>query len=207
MKYTKQQQLLINHTKEKVEKLFEDYTDPAHGMDHIFRVVDSTIKISKGEKARNPFLCELSALIHDVGRTREDKPGENSRKHHELSYIILREWFKEDREFDILKDEDKKELLYAVRYHWNNVADKYDTAWILRDADKLDAYGEVGIKRMSHLCSSDEDWNWHLRHVYETYIHVRTKTAKKIIKKEKLMDAVEKKYREYLESKIEPIEL
>ncbi|PLX28842.1 hypothetical protein C0581_00950 [Candidatus Parcubacteria bacterium] len=207
MKYTAEQQKLIDYTREKVEKLFENYTDPAHGTDHIFRVVDRTVKIARGEKARSPFLCELAALTHDIGRTREDNPGENSRKHHELSYIILREWFKDDRQFDILIDEEKKELLYTVRYHWNNVADDYDSAWILRDADKLDAYGEVGINRMSHLCSSDEDWNSHLRHVYETYVHVRTKTAKKMIKKEKLMDAVEKKYKTYLESKIEPVEL
>jgi HD superfamily phosphodiesterase len=205
--YTIEQIEFVNYVSQKVKDLFLTYTDPAHGVDHIERVVNWAKEIAFGEHARSIFLCELSAWLHDIGRTREDKPGENSRKHHELSYIILKEWFEEDEKFNFLSTDEKIELLYAVKYHWNNMADDYDTAWILRDADKLDGYGEVGMKRARQLSVGDEEWNWHLRHVYETSIHIHTKTAKKIIKEKNMMDPVHKASEKYLKSQIEPIEL
>ena len=45
----------------------------------------------------------------------------------------------------MLKKAEKLVVLYAVRYHWNDAADKYKEAIILRDADKLDIYG---VKRI-----------------------------------------------------------
>ncbi len=207
LNYTIEQVELLGHVEQKIRKLFLENPVPAHGIEHISRVVEWARKIAPKEKAKSIFLCELAAWLHDIGRLREDNPGEDSRKHHELSYIMLQEWFREDKAFDILSKKEKLELLYAVRYHWNNMADKYDTAWILRDADKLDAFGKVGIERVKELFPKDEEWNLYLRHIYEIFIHVRTKTAKKIIKDKKLMDAVEKEYKSYLKSKIEPVEL
>ena len=198
----------LNHVSQKVKDIFFDYPDPAHGIDHTIRVVEWSNKIVEGEKISNPFLCELSAWLHDIGRTREDNPGESSRKHHELSYIMLKEWFKEDEKFNFLKKDEKLELLYAVKYHWNDFADKYDTAWILRDADKMDMFGKIGIDRAWGLMKDNEkSWSQHLRNLYQCYHFIKTKTAKKFVKDLNLLEAVDKANEEYLKSKIEPIQI
>ncbi len=208
IKYTIQQKELLDHVAEKVKKLFKENPVPAHGVDHISRVVAWAKEIIKGEKVISPLLCELSAWTHDVGRVREDNPGESTRKHHELSYMMLQEWFKADKKFDILSKKEKLELLYAVRYHWNDAAVKYDTAWILRDADKLDGYGKVGLKRAwGFFKGDDEGWNQNFRNLYDSFYHVRTKTAKNIIKKNHLIEEVDLVHEKYLKSKIKKVEL
>jgi len=206
IKYTKEQKELLEHVKNKVQKLFVENQVPAHGIDHIKRVVDFTKKIIAREEIKNLLLCELSAWLHDIGRTLEGIPGENSRKHHELSYELLKKWFKEDSNFDTLSIEEKKELLYSVRYHWNDAANKYETAWILRDADKLDMFGEVGLKRAWELFKdNDVAWNQHLRNIFSCYYFFRTKTAKQIA--DKLMPKTEKGLNIYLKSKIDKMDL
>ena len=206
--YTSEQNDFINYISEKVRKLFLNYPEPAHGIDHIERVANWAREIGEKENAKNLFLCELSGWLHDIGRTREDYPGESSRQHHELSYEILREWFREDRHFDILSDEEKKELLYAVRYHWNNVADDYDTAWILRDADKMDILGKHGLDRAWSLMKNDDKtWNQHLRNMSDYYSYIHTDTAREMVKENNFQAESEEVYKEYLKSKIEPVEL
>jgi len=206
--YTIEQAAFVDYVKAKVTSLFAERPVVAHSIDHISRVVDWTKEIALGEKAKSIFLCELAAWLHDIGRAYEDNPGENSRKHHELSYEVLRQWYREDDKFNFLTKEEKLELLYTVRYHWNNRADKYDTAWILRDADKMDGYGEVGVERAREFSyDNDELLNQHLRHLYDTLYHIRTTTAKKIIKKQKLVEPIDGLYKKYLKSKIQPVEL
>ncbi|MBU2542578.1 HD domain-containing protein, partial [Patescibacteria group bacterium] len=186
--------------------LFLEKLVPAHGIDHIKRVADYMKKIITQEEVRKPLLCELSAWLHDIGRTLEDIPGESSRKHHEFSYELLRKWFKEDNNFNILSNEDKCELLYSVRYHWNEAADKYDTAWILRDADKLDLFGKVGLKRTWELFKDDDNgWNQNFRNIFSSYYFFKTKIARKMA--EKLIPETKAELDKYLSSKIKDINL
>src|SRR3989338_5687636 len=180
MPYTKQQLQLLNHARKKVQALFKKYPVPAHGFEHSKRVAENAEKIARAEHARSVFLCELAGWLHDIGRTTEHYTKGNKKSHHELSYEMLREWLREDRAFDLLTKQEKLELLYAVRYHFNNFADKYDTAWILRDADKLDVFGKIGLKRtVEFYAGSDEKLNMGLRYAFEIAQVFRTKTAKK----------------------------
>lgn len=205
--YTPHQTTLLNHTRTKVEGLFSNYPVTAHGYDHVARVARRAREIAIGEKARSVVLCELSGWLHDVGRTREPKP-DGSRAHHELSYEILREWYRKNEEFNLLTEAEKIELLYAVRYHWNNFADDYDTAWILRDADKLDLFGEIGLQRhLDFWGDNDVGLNQGLRNCFETLYWIHTDTAKKILREEHLVEPLEKYYRQYLREKIKPVEL
>ncbi|MBI2436189.1 MAG: HD domain-containing protein [Candidatus Magasanikbacteria bacterium] len=202
------QQKILSHTRQKVIALFKQTPVPGHGIDHTTRVVNWVKIIAKGEKAKNPFLCELSAWFHDIGRTIEDNPGETSRKHHELSYQMLRKWFTIDQLLVQLTKLEKLELLYTVRYHWNNEANKYDTAWILRDADKMDGFGAVGLRRAKEVFAGNEDgWNQNFRNQVDCFVSVRTKTAKRLIEKNKMMEPIEREYKKFLRSKIERVEL
>ena len=206
-KYTKQQKQLITHVINKVKILFTNFPIPAHGIDHIERVVKWATIIAEKEKAKNPFLCELSAWLHDIGHTLSLKPKEK-RSHHELSYILLKQWFQEDREFDFLNDAEKIELLYAVRYHYNDQAIKYDTAWILRDADKLDGFGEIGMKRANEYFKDDKKgFNDNLRFMFSNLLFLKTKTAHKIVSEKNLMVPVYNEHEKILKARIEEINL
>lgn len=206
--YSEAQQRLLKHVKAKVKELFVKTPVPAHGFNHISRVAAWVRLIARGADAKHPFLCELAGWLHDIGRAREKSLSGSDHVHHELSYQILKEWFRDDREFDILTRAEKIELLYAVRYHWNQMARKYDTAWILRDADKLDGFGAAGVKRAREAFSDDEEaWNKNFRYQFSNYLQLETKYAILLVKRHKLFKPLELVYYKYLRSKIEPIKL
>ncbi len=143
-----QRKELLEFAKRKVEKLFQDFPVPAHGIDHVRRVTEWAVQIAKKE-GQDEFLAELAAILHDVGRVPERKIAgeEEILMHQELSYLLAKEWFEKEKEFDVLTSREKEEILYAARYHWDDEAEKFRLANILRDADKLDLLGEIGVKR------------------------------------------------------------
>lgn len=206
--FNSNQQKLLSHVKSKVKRLFDETPVAAHGFDHISRVAAWVRLIARGANARRPFLCELAGWLHDIGRTREEKLAGDNHVHHELSYQILKEWFRDDREFGLLTRAEKIELLYAVRYHWNRMARKYDTAWILRDADKLDGFGVAGVKRAREAFADNEKaWNQNFRYQFSNYLQLETKYAILLVKRHKLLKPLELAYYKYLRGKIEPIKL
>jgi len=108
-------------------------------------------------------------------------------RHHELSYILAKEWSNQDREFDILSEEEKEEILYAVRYHWDDMAEDYPLANILRDADKLDMYGDIGVKRAREFYKDDNDFKNNLKDNLARVEKIKTRIAKKIIEENNLL--------------------
>lgn len=206
--YTDKQQAFLDYVTEKVKNLFVEFPAPGHDFTHAENVADYAKKISEAESARSIFLCELSGILHDIGRAPEHHTPGNTLTHHELSYNMLREWFGEDRQFDFLTDEEKLELLYVLRYHWNDAADDYDTAWILRDADKLDGFGCHGFERMKEFHAHDDaKISLDLRLAYQCWYWVRTETARQIAGEKKLMEELDVLVVKILRSKIKPVEL
>ncbi len=208
MRTAEQEHHLIAAVRERVTAFFGEFPAPAHGIEHVARVATYAKRIAHSEGAASPFLCELAGLLHDIGRVPEHFE-KKSGGHHELSYQLLQEWFREGFLDNDLTEEEKKELLYAVRYHWNNVADDYESAWILRDADKLDSFGTIGIERMEEFFGTDnhEGINQNLRNVFDMHYWVRTAAAKKIMEEDELMEPIEAYYKEFLAKKISPISL
>lgn len=115
MSYTKQQKQLIVYSRQKVESAFALRPSRAHGIDHVARVARWASEIARAEKARSVFVCELAAWFHDIGRAFEKKLDANDNNHTEFSYQVLREWFRDDRHFDILTRPQKKELKRFLR--------------------------------------------------------------------------------------------
>jgi len=192
--YSIEEKKIILHTQKKVQELFQNYPIPAHGLEHIKNVVKYIKIIAEKEKA-DIFLSEMSAWLHDIGRTLEIGGGLHGNQHHELSYKLCQEWFVKDKIYEKLNKRQKNILLYAVRYHWNNAADKYEIAWILRDADKLDSLGQNGIKRTLEFAGENKNkLDLDLRLRYDIFYWIRTKTAKKIIKDKKMMEKIDKFY-------------
>lgn len=203
--YTALQKTIIRHTEEKVKHFFKANPAPAHEFDHSERVREWAVKIAKAEKA-NVFLCELAALVHDVGRAIEKQhPGV---RHHELSYNILRVWFATDDVLSQLSKQEKMNVLYSVRNHWNNAATKYFEAVVLRDADKLDTFGTIGIKRTYESFKDNMPAIMHdFRIRYDILYWVATKTANKFVKQFKMMEPIDTHYLKLLKKGIEPVEL
>lgn len=206
--YTQKQKSIIVHARAKVKNLFVVHPVKAHGFDHAFRVANWAVQIAKGENA-NIFLCEMAGLLHDIGRMQEKGgPAMTGATHHELSYEMLRKWFLEDRFFDILTRKEKIILLYSARYHWNNVADKYDVAWILRDADKVGGFGKIGLRRIEQAYQDNvESTDLALRLLFDSYFWLKTKTARKIVEDKKMMEPTVGLYKKLLQARIEPVEL
>jgi len=204
--YSTEQKKLVKHIKTRVKNLFEEHPVKAHNFDHAERVRRWAVIIAKAEKV-NIFLSELSALLHDIGRVSEHMLG-NTKSHHELSYEWCQQWFREDREFDVLSKEEKLTILYALRYHWNDVADKYTVAWVLRDADKIDGFGKIGLNRTIECFGEDpKKLELDLRLRYHCLFELHTKTARKIVEKKKFFEPIHNYYNRFLKSKIKPVEL
>lgn len=204
--YTKKQIEMMKYVRAKVTEFMKTNQLEGHGIDHATRVANWAAQIAKAEKA-NIFLCELAGWLHDVGRAREHEVG-NTRRHHELSYEVCQDWFRND---PILKQLSKKEkiiLLYSVRYHWNNVADKYFEAIVLRDADKMDLFGKIGLDRNERYLQHDrEKIMLHMRFRTDDMFWIRTKTARKFFKKYKMFEPVYKNTVKMLKEEIKPVEL
>lgn len=206
--YTIEQAQFLSHVQEKLAALYNEFPVPAHGYEHVSRVARYAKEIAIKENAKSVFLCELAGWLHDIGHVPEHHHGATKR-HHELSYEMLQEWFRDDIRFQAaLTESEKLELLYAVRYHWNNAADKYDTAWILRDADKLETLGQIGVQRHIEYHGTDPAvLSQTMRELFDIYYWIQTETAKQIAAEQSMMEPIEKKYLEILRAGIEEVSL
>lgn len=205
--YSETEQKILEHTIAKVKELFAKYPAPAHSFDHAQTVGQFAKKIAEQENARSIFLCEMSGYLHDIGRAAEYHDlGYAKDTHHELSYYLLNDWFEKDKNFSDLHHEQKKEILYSVRNHWNNFADKYDTAWIVRDADKLHTFGENGLARQLEYNAPDEKKiSQSLRFAFENLYWFRTKTARQILEDNNMVEPVKKYYEKFLKERIKEV--
>jgi HD superfamily phosphodiesterase len=117
----------------------------AHGWPHTDRV-RRIVQILADAEGVDPFLAELAALLHDVGRTQPGPEQGHGARSAALAEPLL--------EGLPLTDTEREAVLHAI--YWHNSA-RADTALlcILRDADMLDGLGAMGIIRAfmskSHL--------------------------------------------------------
>lgn len=114
--------------------------DLAHGWEHVRRVYQVAMLIAEQEEA-NIFIVGAAALLHDLGRTRPDK----GRHHAEISVEIARELL----EPYMLPPEQLTGIVHAIAAHSykHGVEARTLEARVLRDADRLDSIGALGIMR------------------------------------------------------------
>lgn len=128
-----------------VRDRLETSNQRAHGWPHTSRV-RRNIRILAQAEGVDPFLAELAALLHDVGRTLPGPEEEHGARSAVLVGPLLAEL--------PLTAQDREAVLYAVRWH-NSVRADSGLLCILRDADMLDGLGAMGIIRAfmsrSHL--------------------------------------------------------
>jgi uncharacterized protein len=132
----------IEQIKEKAEKYFKG-TKKSHDWDHTLRVYKLCLHIGKIEGADMEIL-EIAALLHDIGRAREDEcrggvcHAKEGAKMAEQLLVPLG-----------IEKEKIERIVHCIathRFRDNNTPESLE-ARILYDADKLDSIGAVGIGR------------------------------------------------------------
>lgn len=122
--------------RETVEKIYTKY-DASHDIHHIERVLVNAKRIMKTEQEVNPWLVELGVLLHDIDDPKYQGAGERTAQE-----ILWSLGLEEEVVQIILQN------IAAVSFSGGNEKELPSIeAAIMRDADRLDAIGAVGIAR------------------------------------------------------------
>jgi uncharacterized protein len=125
---------------EEIQRRYVGFDDPAHGWEHIKRVFRLAFYIAERESASS-FIVGMAALMHDIGHLSADK----TQHHADLSMSIASELL---RAYSVPADT-QEAILHAIAAHSFSLGIKPRTleAKVVRDADRLDSLGAIGILR------------------------------------------------------------
>lgn len=129
---------IIKKTEEYVKKCMKALPPNVHDFKHVDRVRKWAIKIAKDEK-RDVFLAEMAALLHDVGRTKENPP---KILHTDIGAKMAYQFLTKNK---LISKKETEEVTYAVANHGRG-----GQGWLVnitQDADKLDGLGAIGLMR------------------------------------------------------------
>lgn len=129
---------ILIEAEQYVKSILEDDSS-GHDWWHIHRVRGLARKIAANEGA-NIFICELTALLHDLADEKligDEEKGLNS----------IHDWLERNE----VNENDIQHILSIIRTMsykgGNNVAVETLEAKVVQDADRLDALGAIGIGR------------------------------------------------------------
>lgn len=130
----------------KIREIVEkELSCSAHNLDHVLRVYNLCMFLSKYEENVDLEVLIPAVLLHDIARVKESKD-----KTGEIDHAILGSEMAEDILRNLEYEEDKiekiKHCIITHRFRTDN-RPKTTEAKILFDADKLDAIGSIGIAR------------------------------------------------------------
>lgn len=136
----------IDERYEKILKIVQkELTCSAHNLDHVFRVYNLCMLISKYEKDVDMEVLIPAALLHDIARVKESQDNTGEIDHAvlggEMAVKILKELNYEKDKIDTIKN-----CIISHRFRTGNEP-KTIEGKILFDADKLDVIGATGIAR------------------------------------------------------------
>jgi len=124
----------------EVRRRFEARHDLAHGWDHIQRVYALALYLAEQEGA-NRFVVGLAALMHDLGHAAE----ETALHHADLSVDLARQLM----EAQHVPTGVQEATAHAIVAHSfsKGVEPRTLEARVVRDADRLDGLGAIGVAR------------------------------------------------------------
>lgn len=125
----------------EVQQRFTGIDDLAHGWEHVSRVYKIALHLAECEGA-NSFLVGMAALLHDLGRTALHN---ESAHHADLSVQLATALMKQYE----VSAEQQQAILHAIIAHSfsRGVEPLTLEARVVRDADRLDGLGAIGIMR------------------------------------------------------------
>lgn len=119
--------------------------DLAHGWEHVHRVYQLSVRMAREEGA-DTFVVGAAALLHDLGRATPPEIANDVAEHHaDLSVSVAKILLREQR-VSLVRQE---AVLHAILAHSFSKGIEPHTleACIVRDADRIDALGAIGIMR------------------------------------------------------------
>ena len=131
---------VLSKVYEEMQQRYVGFDDPAHGWEHIERVYRLALFVAEQENA-DAFIVGMAALMHDIGHLSTDK----SLHHADLSILMAGELLSA---YDVSADT-REAILHAIEAHSFSLGIEACTleAKVVRDADRLDSLGAIGILR------------------------------------------------------------
>ena len=125
----------------EVERRFTGIDDLAHGWEHIGRVYKLALHITEREQG-DRFIVGMAALMHDLGRT---APHNETQHHADLSVTLATSLMQDHN----VPSPQQEAILHAIIAHSfsRGVEPNTQEARIVRDADRLDGLGAIGVLR------------------------------------------------------------
>jgi uncharacterized protein len=123
-----------------MQQRYVGFDDPAHGWEHIKRVYKLALSVSEQENA-DTFTVGMAALMHDIGHVSSD----TLLHHADLSMSVAGELL---LAYEV-SDDTREAILHAIEAHSFSLGIEPRTleAKVVRDADRLDSLGAIGILR------------------------------------------------------------
>ncbi len=123
-----------------IQQRFQQVDDLAHGWEHVQRVYNLALFIAEREGA-DRFITGMAALLHDLGRLSH----EHGQHHADLSVseaILLCQQLR-------ITPQSQEAILHAILAHSfsRGIQPRTLEARVVRDADRLDGLGAIGIMR------------------------------------------------------------
>lgn len=126
---------MINQLKEAVQAIYNQF-DASHDFQHIERVLQNAEAILATEPDADSEIVRIAVLFHDVSDKKYSKDKENENR------LIDSLSLSEERKQHI------RDVIESVSFNGGNeIEAKTIEARIVRDADRLDAIGAIGIAR------------------------------------------------------------
>jgi uncharacterized protein len=135
---------VLSQAHTEVQKRFTGIDDLAHGWEHVSRVYNLALSIAEQEGA-DRFIVGMAALMHDLGRTAQHDENNNNAHHADLSVAVASELL---QAYSVPADK-QQAILHAIVAHSFSKGIEPLTleARVVRDADRLDGLGAIGILR------------------------------------------------------------
>jgi uncharacterized protein len=124
----------------EVQDRFTDFSDLAHGWEHVNRVYHLAMSLAEQEHA-DGFIVGMAALLHDLGRTTRGPARSHAERSAKLATKLL-------AAYD-LPLQTQRAILHAILAHGyrHGVEPVTPEARVLYDADRLDSLGACGVMR------------------------------------------------------------
>jgi len=166
MKISERESRMLAEVFTEVQARFADFTDLAHGWEHVYRVYHLSLRIAEQEHA-DSFMVGMAALLHDLGRTTRDP----TRPHAERSVILATELL---ARYDLPYDTEQA-IHHAILAHTyrRGITPETLEARVLYDADRLDSLGASGLMRWAMTMKNKKWSEWKSYHPDDPFAALR----------------------------------
>jgi len=151
MQISERETSILAEVSMEAQARFADFTDLAHGWEHVYRVYHLSLRIAEQEHA-DSFIVGMAALLHDLGRTTRDP----TRPHAERSAILASELLAPYE----LPYHTEQAILHAILAHnyRRGITPETIEARVVYDADRLDSLGASGLMRWA-MTMKNRSWS------------------------------------------------